>query len=105
MTEQERLATIALESKQINDAGRVKQFLEDTAVQEALKEIQKAYFDEFYAADGSPEALQAAWSKSQALSDFNAKLRAILGRGEMAEHSRSIREAQEAASRRATPRK
>lgn len=103
--EQQKQNALALESKEINDANRIKQLLEDPAITEWLLAVQRSYFDEFQRSDGSPEALRSAWAKSQALSAFNAGALAIKGRGEQAEHARTIREAQEAATRRATPRK
>jgi hypothetical protein len=92
--EAEKQRALEVEQKQIDDAKRVKEFLADSAVADALRTIEKKYVVEFHAAD-SDEKRRDVWAKTKALTDLVSALDATLDSGKFATHARSTRLAAE----------
>lgn len=68
------------EQKQISAADRVAAFLADDAVKGAMARLSRTYYEEFKKA-ATPEAREAAWSKSAALDDLATQLQAVIDTG------------------------
>ena len=64
-------------------ANRVKNFLEDEAVAEALGLLDRQYYEEFRESK-TPETRLEAWAKAKVLADFAVRMRSIMEDGERA---------------------
>jgi TusA-related sulfurtransferase len=68
------------EQELIADGERIKAFLEDPAVQRALKAIEEKAMKEIVEAK-QPEDLAGPWARLKAVTEFQAELRVTIDRG------------------------
>jgi hypothetical protein len=71
--------------EQIDAGRRVALFLEDAAIAGAFADMERQWILQWKAAT-VPEDREAAWQAVQSLDRLKTQLRAIVGRGQVAEH-------------------
>lgn len=82
------------EQELIDDGARVRAFVDDPAVKDAIRKVAERFFDEFKASR-TPADREMAWAKSAALDALSGELLAVVQNGEIAVRQRQQREAQE----------
>lgn len=89
------------EEKQIAQGERVKAFLEDEAVKEALVRVEQRAVADMLAAD-TDEKMRQARATVLVARDFAAKLAGVVGSGVQAKAQKEHREREQAARERST---
>ena len=103
-TEEQKQAVLEQEAADISAGKRADEFLADPVVTNMLLAVEKKYMGEFQRAE-TDEARRTVWAKTRVLTDFVTEMRATVGRGQMATHTKETRERQEERSRRASTRR
>lgn len=65
------------------DGNRMREFLRDDTVNEALSRLERKYYEEFKHADSSEKRV-TAWAKANALHDLTQQLLGVIDDGELA---------------------
>jgi hypothetical protein len=79
------------EQELIDKGRRVRAFIDDSAVKDAIRRVNDRYYTEFKAAL-TAEDRTTAWAKSKALDDLSGELIAVTQNGEIASRVKATRD-------------